>query len=233
MANIRAEVYKAISENDLNQVDFSDPFSPETRKAKRNVMAASFITILIWILGLKITGFLGLQTEGGAVGNEIARGLACVVVVYVVIGFILQCYVDVSAWQYARERQLSRPYLALIELFENQISVTAEQVKNAVNPILNASSNPMEVMLSGFAKSIQGQLGQIAERLQALETETKPLLNSWRNTVVTATERLSSRFRVRLLTLWVLDIGVPIAFGILAILASYDALPALLKEWPE
>ena len=54
MTYVRPDIYKSIKDNDLSEVIFKDPFSEETRKAKRNLMVASFISVLISILELMI-----------------------------------------------------------------------------------------------------------------------------------------------------------------------------------
>lgn len=83
MAQIRSDVHKVVSENDFNAVVFQDPFQDEARKAKRNVVAASFGALLISTLDLQINGFLGLQTATGTIlAASITKGLACIIVIY-------------------------------------------------------------------------------------------------------------------------------------------------------
>src|ERR1700724_3200932 len=61
MSFVRQDVYKAIQENDLDQVVFQDPFTDVTRKSKRNLLVASLVCLLISVLKLQVTGFLGLS----------------------------------------------------------------------------------------------------------------------------------------------------------------------------
>lgn len=229
MTYVRPDVYKAVEDNDLNEVIFKDPFSEETRKAKRNLMVASFISVLISILTLKITGFLGLQAESGTLGNEVARGLAFIVVAYLLVSFVFHVFIDYSAWQFNRERQLTQPYLELLEMFENHVYITAEQVKAAVSPLFNANENPMQVMLAGYAKNMQDQLNEIINRLFLIETETRPLRESWKKTI-SAMDRLNFRLKARFASLWLLDILVPVAFAVFAAVKSYGGLPILLNK---
>src|SRR5205814_3572347 len=131
MTNVRAETYKAIRDNDLASVVFVDPFSAVTRLAKRNVLVASFVALLIAVLHLEITGFLGLQASNSTLGNSLAQGLACLVVAYFLVSLIFHLFVDYTAWQFQRERLITRPYLDWVELLETQVNVTGEQIKNA------------------------------------------------------------------------------------------------------
>ena len=49
----------------VDAVAFSDPYSDVTRKAKRNLLVASFICVLIATLKVQIIGFLGITTIPG------------------------------------------------------------------------------------------------------------------------------------------------------------------------
>ena len=65
----------------------------------------------------------------------LAQGLACLVVLYFLVAFIFHLFVDYTAWNFKRERQLTQPYLELICLFERQVSVTGEQIHNACDSL--------------------------------------------------------------------------------------------------
>ncbi|WP_219577904.1 hypothetical protein, partial [Vibrio parahaemolyticus] len=57
----RPKLYKKLEENEIEKVLFTDPLSETTRKSRRNLMIASVMCLLISILNLKVTGFLGLK----------------------------------------------------------------------------------------------------------------------------------------------------------------------------
>tara|TARA_R110002095_G_scaffold186808_1_gene164105 strand:- start:1687 stop:2400 length:714 start_codon:yes stop_codon:yes gene_type:complete len=224
MAHIRQEVYKEIKENSLDEIIFVDPFTETTRKAKRNLMVASFITVLVALLELKISGFLGITAESTSLGKEITQGLACIVVMYLFSAFAFGAYIDYSAWQYKRERLLTKPYLKLIELLEQQISVTAEQITNAAEPLRNHiewSEPEMQYEIDTRQRVVQtlNQITQIENRLSEITSETRPLIECWRKTI-TAASRLHWRLRARFLGLWSLDIVLPTTLSIVAILET-------------
>jgi len=232
MAHVRPEVYKAVQENDLNQIVFVDPFTDTTRKVKRNLIASSFVALLIAVLKLEITGFLGLQASQLNLGNQLAQGLACAVVVYFLLVFIFSAYIDYSAWQFRRERQLTKPYLDLISMLENHIQVTATQVNNAVEPLQRITlerETQAQIVLDRNVGNALGQLKSIDERIKAVAEETRPLLISWKDTI-TKMDRLNWRLRARFLGLWGLDILFPLALCGVAIIETYQGLRLVLER---
>ena len=76
MAQVRPETYKAIEENDIEKVLFSDPFSDVARKSKRNLIVAGFTGLLVSLLNLEINGFLGLKAQNISLVNDLVKGLA-------------------------------------------------------------------------------------------------------------------------------------------------------------
>lgn len=226
MAHLRPDIYKAVKENDLDLVLFADPFTETSRKAKRNLLIASFTALLISVLKLEITGFLGLQASGLQLGNELAQGLACAVVIYFFMTFIFSAYIDYAAWQFQREKQSTKPYIDLIQMLENHIHVTAEQIKNAVDPLRSINLEPeiqTQIDVSQKVRSALDKLSSIDNRLNDIANETQPLLKSWKATMEKM-ERLNWRLRARFVGLWSLDIMFPVALSILAVVKTYQGL---------
>ena len=233
MPHVRQDVYKAIAENELGEVVFQDPFGDESRKAKRNLVGASFGALLIAALELQVNGFLGLQTVTGAtLGGTITKGLACILVLYFLAGFLLSAYVDYAAWKFKRERLLVKPYLELVTMLESHVQVTGEQVNNATRRLDGIEVDSEMRSQVAFQETIQntrGQLKSIQENIEAIHEEFKPLVSHWAGTVAKF-EKLSWRLRARFLSLWVLDIAVPIALSTLAIWKTYTGIPAIFLK---
>ncbi|MDL5367297.1 hypothetical protein QSH18_16940 [Xanthomonas sp. NCPPB 2654] len=233
MSFIRADVYKAITDNNLNDVVFQDPFSDEARKAKRNLVAASFGALLIAALDLQVNGFLGLQTvTGSTLGVVITKGLACVVVLYFLAGFVLYASVDYAAWKFKRERFLVAPYLELVKMLEAHVNSTGEQVTNATSrlgSIVIESDMQSQVAFQEAIKNTKGQLASIQEHTSQLHEEMRPLIGHWRLTVAKAS-RLSWRLRARFLSLWLLDMLFPLALSALAMWKSHEGLPLIFER---
>lgn len=233
MAYIGVEISKAIEDNDLNKVIFKDPFSDTTRKTKRNLLIASFVCLLIAILHLEITGFLGLKAATGNLGNELAKGLACIVVIYSLVSFLFYSYIDYSAWQFEKERQLTKPYLDLISLLNNHINTTAGQVSDAADSFENMDINlerktKADNQLAREIKTASDKLTQIDKRLKQIQEEALPLIDSWKTTIQKM-DKLNWRLKARFTSFWLLDIALPLAMGIWAISQSYDGLANIVK----
>lgn len=226
MAHVRPEVYKAIQENDLASVFFVDPLLPVTRQTKRNLLIASFVALLIAILELEISGFLGLQTSNANLGNILAQGLACLIVLYFLISFVFHIFVDYSAWQFEREKQMTQPYLDLISLFEQQVSTTGEQIENAcafLDGVVIEGDMPSQVEAEKKINSALGQLNSIKMHIDSIVQETSPLIVSWAGSIGRM-NRLNARLRMRIISLWCLDILLPCILGLLAVWSTHDGI---------
>ena len=230
MAQVRSDTYKAINENDMDQVLFTDPFSDVARKSKRNLLAAGFICLLISVLNLEISGFLGLKATNMNLGNDIAQGLAFLITFYFFLSFIFHAYIDYSAWNFSREKQQTKPYYDLVRLIEGQVSVTGEQIKNAthkLDSLCHEENMQAQTDVSNEVKSARQQLDSINTSLSSLIEEVTPLINSWCSTIVKM-NNLSLRLKARFLSLWVLDIAFPIFIAVMALYKSYSGIPALI-----
>jgi len=157
-------------------------------------------------------------------GNDIAQGLACLLTLYFLVSFTVQAFVDYNAWQFQRERQMTKPYLDLVNLVVSRASVTGEQIKNACDGLVELKAT------SGFEKKLDSALGQlksIEKSLGEFLENTQPLLTHWAGTI-RSMDRLNARLRVRFISLWTLDIVLPVALGALAIYATRSGIGSLM-----
>lgn len=233
MAWIRPEVHKAVTDNDLNSVIFQDPLSETTRRTKRNLLLASFVAILIAVLGLEISGALGFRTKS-PFGNDLAQGFACLVVAYTLVSFIYQAFIDYSAWKFQRERQETEPYLELIRMIEGRISVTGEQIHNATSRLSGVTANldQNQQWRNELSKDVTSALGQsraIERDLSEFISEVRPLLGRWKLTMKKM-DHLKARLRVRFVSLWVWEIILPLSLGSLAIAKTMDGVAPVLQK---
>ena len=235
MAQVRSEIYKAISENNMDNVVFSDPFSDVARKSKRTLLAAGFIGLLISVLNLEISGFLGLKATNMNLGNELAQGLAFLILLYFISSFIFHAYIDYSAWNFESEKQLTKPYfdlVDLVDLVDTQINVTGEQIKNAtfkLDSLSNEESIQAQVEVIKEINSARQQLESINTQLSAVILEINPLVSSWRDTIQKM-NKLSYRLLARFFSLWFLDIIFPLIVAIAALFKCYSGVPALVLK---
>jgi hypothetical protein len=232
MKHIRPEVYQAIRDNDLKSVVFADPLSAVARQAKRNLLIASFVALLIAVLQLRVTGFLGLQASEETLGNLLAQGLACLVVAYFAASFVFHVFVDYSAWNFERERALTQPYLDLIRLVEQQVSVTSEHLDDAcssVRGVVIEGDMPSQVEAKKNIANALHKLSSIDQRLAALDDEIRPLTDSWADTIQSMSH-LDARFRMRVLSLWCLDIIFPLVMALLALWSTMDGVVEVIEK---
>lgn len=232
MAYIRSDTYKAINENNMDQVLFTDPFGDVARKSKRNLLVAGFICLLISVLNLEVSGFLGLKATNMNLGNDIAQGLAFLITLYLFVSFIFHAYIDYAAWNFQREKQQTKPFYNLVSLIENQVSITGEQIKKAVHKLDSLSHEENIQAKADVFREINAarqQLESINTSFSSLIEETNPLINSWRHTIE-AMEKLSWRLKARFISLWILDIIFPLFIGFVALYKSYESLPILVVK---
>lgn len=233
MNYVRPDVYKAITDNDIGEIVFQDPLTDDTRKAKRNLVAGSFAALLISALNLQVSGFLGLQTAvHTTLESSITKGLACLIVGYFLAAFALAAYVDYSAWKFMRERILTKPYLDLVSMLEAHFHITCEQVKSAMHGLdgtVIETDMQSQVHFSSQISSATGQLKAIQEGMNSLHAEIAPLLAKWA-TVISQSDRLSWRLRARFISLWLLDLLLPLLLGGLAIWKTYGGLSSVLVK---
>lgn len=234
MKMVPQKVYAAIKENDLDSVLFSDPFSDNTRKTKRNLLLAAFICILISALELKITGFLGLQTKNQALGSELAQGLVSLVVIYFLFNFILQAFIDFQAWQFQKEKLLTKPYIDLISLLENNYRTINQQISSAMHNF--SIPEPFDLHrsheLQEFSKmlgSTSGQINSIKGNLASVLQEMQPLIDAWSETIMKM-DRLNARLRARFLSFWSMDIGFPIVMALFAINMGFGGIGPIFTK---
>ena len=233
MQKLPAHIYKEISDNDMDQVVFTDPFCDVTRKYKRNLLTVSVIALLISILNLKISGFLGLTDNNGDIGNDIAQGIAFVFIFfYFLPSFCFHIYVDYIAWKFKQERQETKPYFNLIHLLESQLRATEEQIKNAVvrlDSIDVGDRMHIQIDASNNIQSAKQQLDSIGKNISNLSKCTTPLIESWGKTI-TKMESLPLRLQVRFANIWLLDIFFPLVISIVALYQSSSGFIPLLNS---
>lgn len=219
---VPASVYEELEANSFKDVVFSDPLSDETRKVRRNLLLAAFVTLVLAALNLQVTGVMGLTTAVGGLKNDVLQGLCFGVVVYQLAAFVLHAYVDINGWKFELERAKVQPYLELVQLLRNEQSAAREQVSNAMYRLQNPNFDRemrAEVELTKDVRTARQQLEQIAEHQRMLLDEVKPLLVGWQESVRRASV-LRPRLFARFFQLVVLDVLAPLLLSALAVVRT-------------
>lgn len=220
----------SISKNDLDSVVFEDPFSEDTRKAKRNLMAAAFVALLISIYQLEVSGIAGLSISAREkLGPQVTQGIACLTTAYFLVSFCFSAFVDYVAWKFTRERLLVKPYTDLLHLIESNSRVLPEQIGSARESLARLEREPRggsEQTSQWVLRAVSDakmQLNAIVEHQSKLRAELTPLLNSWEE-AVRRSGQLSWRIWARFMSLWLLDLGLPVALGFFALSHTYKGV---------
>lgn len=222
----RQSLYAKLEENSIEKILFSDPLSDTTRKSRRNLLVASVSCLLITILNLKITGFLGLKAETGEIESMLVQGIGSLIVCYYLIVFILYTIVDVSAWNFAKEKSLILGHQQLIELIDNQLSGMLMHIIGFNRKLDSLSTdNEMQDQIhnSETFSALLNYVNATRNDIQRLNDDIRPFITEW-NSRVKKTKWINIRFLIRLATLYIFDIMLPIGLSILAIFKSHSGI---------
>ncbi|EKO3466504.1 hypothetical protein KW530_11330 [Vibrio fluvialis] len=182
----RSKLYSKLEENGLEKVLFSDPLSDTTRKSRRNLMIASVICLLITILNLKVTGFLGLKADTDAIESELVKGIGSIIVLYYFVVFTLYAIIDLLAWNFSREKALVTGHQELVEAIERHFSVTIEHIDSSVQKLSNLSPDSKmqdqiynSEAIGSATRAIQGT----KEGIEKFQEEAAPFIQQWHKRV--------------------------------------------------
>lgn len=231
------QIGRAIRRNDIDLLiarDMKEPFRDETRKAKRNVMAAAFAAIVIAALDVKVNSFVGLSATTGEIAADITRGLACLAVIYFLVGYIMDAVLDYIAWRIEISRLRIMPYLALVSEVERTFRASAQQLKNVAWTFdhlskLNEASRSNSISAKNNSDAL-GQLPAIEKHQREMLEEARPLLEEWRSTLRNLAFQVNGRRVVRALRMWGWDVAVPAAVAGVAIARTGDGLLAVIPK---
>ncbi|MGI2883481.1 hypothetical protein ACRTDO_22220 [Vibrio furnissii] len=222
----RPKLYKKLEENEIEKVLFSDPLSETTRKSRRNLMIASVMCLLISILNLKVTGFLGLKAETDAIESELVKGIGAIIVIYYFVVFILYATIDLLAWKFDREKTLISGHQELVEAIERHFSVTIEHIDYSVRDLSNLSpdSKMQDQIYNSEAIGRATQLIQgTKDGIDSFRKDAEPFINQWLERV-NKTSILNTRFVIRLVSLYGFDLIFPSLMAFLAVYKSYTGI---------
>ncbi|EGQ7741089.1 hypothetical protein [Vibrio parahaemolyticus] len=222
----RPKLYKKLEENEIEKVLFTDPLSETTRKSRRNLMIASVMCLLISILNLKVTGFLGLKAETDAIESELVKGIGAIIVIYYFVVFILYATIDLLAWKFDREKTLISGHQELVEAIERHFSVTIEHIDYSVRDLSNLSpdSKMQDQIYNSEAIGRATQLIQgTKDGIDSFRKDAEPFINQWLERV-NKTSILNTRFFIRLVSLYGFDLIFPSLMAFLAVYKSYTGI---------
>ncbi|PPT70099.1 hypothetical protein XarbCFBP8142_00240 [Xanthomonas arboricola] len=237
MTQIAASISRAIEKNSIDLIvsrDVKDVFREETKKGKSNLVTTSFIAILIATLELKISSFAGIASASGILAADVTRGLACLAVVYFLVAYVLDVYLDAATWSLESKRLRISPYLVLVRHTEQMYRNCSEQLKNVewtINHLisLEPSLRDNSISFKNF-QDATGQLPAIAKYQDELLTEIRPLLQKWSETLRAFAKQRNQRRAAQAFRVWFWDVTTPALLAALAIWKTCDGLPLIVSR---
>ena len=112
----RNKIYDDLQSENLERLEFKDPFEESTRKAKRNLLVGCLVTVLISTFGLQFKSAFGLEADAGGIKSSVVSGIAFFCVLYLWLQFAVQAYVDYKAWIIRKETIAISPYLRMLQI---------------------------------------------------------------------------------------------------------------------
>jgi len=234
---LAASIGRAVERNDIDLViarDMKEPFRDETRKAKRNLIAAGFAAIVIAALDVKVNSFIGLSAGGGVLAADITRGLACLAVIYFLAGYVIDAILDYSAWSIEIKRLRVTPYLALVNAVERTFRASAQQLEYVAWTFdhlskLSESVRTGSISTKNFTDAL-GKLPVMEQNQREVMEEIRPLLAKWKATLRSLSFQVGGRRAARAVRMWGWDFAVPLAVAGVAVSRTYDGLWAVIPK---
>lgn len=229
MPHIQADaIRRSLDRNAIElaiQSDLSDPFRDETRKAKRNLIASSFVAILLASLELQINSLGGVSAASGQLRAEIARGLACFVVLYFFVGYAVDALLDYAGWRIESKKLRIQPYLVLVRTIERSYRAAVDTLTTANDRVaVVASRASTAVGIDDAVNAVKITAAQATERFRELQ----PLLAAWQTSLRSLRFEFTVRRCARITRLWLWEIGIPLGLSALAVAKTYDGVRPVL-----
>lgn len=117
-------------------------------------------------------------------------------------------------------------------MVEGHFNILSEQIHNAISRLEHLSferAMQEEVENQKLIRESLGQLGSISKSAQSLNSEFAPLLEHWTQTIEKS-NRLTWRLRARFISLWTLDIILPLALATTAIWRTFDGVSSIVAK---
>lgn len=185
---------------ELEKISFSDPFQQSLRRTRRALMLVSFFGILIGTFHIEITSFLGFRILQGSINNVYLRGIVNIIVIYYLISFGLSLIIDLYAWDFKKERLRVKHYVDIQDQLGGMIQDLFDE--NETEELLPEKKEKIiDKILPSFLKN----------------KHFKGTLSG-----------LTIRFVARVISIFFVDILIPIAIGCIAIYKTrYGVLPLI------
>jgi hypothetical protein len=213
----------------LEEVAFSDPLSEEAKKTRRNLLSISLLTIVVALYRPEIKTIFSVGFPDQAVTSQNMQGIACLMIAYFLIKYVIEIYVDYQGWRHQLHVVETSRFISLIKHFED-IQVTVNQRLTRLDSALRVQQSHPSDQFSEALYSVDG----IAKQLERMNGEVRPLLTTWNETIIAMGSATLRKDRARKSAFWLLEVLIPIGLGALVLIrAHHNIWPVLsdVREW--
>ena len=187
---------------ELDRISFADPFQENLRKTRRSLILVSFIGIFIGVFPVEITSFLGFKILAGSIKEIYLRGFVNTIVIYYLISFGLSLIIDLYAWDFKKERLRVKHYIDI-----------QDQLGGIIHELL--AENEME-------DSPPRETDTLLDKVLPSFLRKKRFKGTLSG--------LNIRFIARMLSIFLMDILLPITLGCIAIYKTRHGLIPILHR---
>lgn len=206
-----------ILKSKLEEVAFTDPLSEEAKKTRRNLLSISFLTIVVALYRPEIKTIFNLGFPDHAVTSQNMQGIACLMITYFLIKYVIEIYVDYQGWRHQLRVVETGRFISLIKHFED-IQITVNQRLTRLDSALRIQQSHPSDQFSEALSSVDG----IAKQLEKTNAEVRPLINAWTETIATMASATLRKDRARKSAFWLLEVLIPIGLGSLVLVKSHQ-----------
>ncbi|EGR1569776.1 hypothetical protein [Vibrio parahaemolyticus] len=227
----REKLVLSLHDNKLSDVAFSDPYSENTRKIRRNLLFASVGCLAASTLELKVSSIVGLSTGKSQIPLDSLLGLFSIGIAYYIVAFTAFMLIDLYSWRVETEIVRLQPYnkfldqvekrLGKLQAFSQFYDFTINKRKDDFYSKYNEDEESRFLEAQFFLEKNLDKLNAVNNEMVS---NIYPFLQDIKrvSSIISLTNR---RFVLRLLALAVIDILLPLSLGIVAFIHSMPYLP--------
>ncbi len=233
----REKLILELQTNKLSDTAFSDPYTENTRKIRRNLLLASVSCLVASTLELKISSIVGVSTGNDNIPIDSLLGLFSVGIAYYLLAFISFILIDLYAWKIETEIVRLQPYNKFLDQIEKRLghlqSTTdfyQKIIRKPINSFYREDNIEEKKQFTEMHNYLTNNLSDLTKINQEMITNIYPFLEDTRR-ISKIIGFANLRFVFRILALLIIDILLPVALGIVAFLHSVPHLPDFINTF--
>lgn len=230
----REKLVLSLHNNKLSDIAFSDPYSENTRKIRRNLLFASIGCLVASTLELKVSSVVGLSTGKAQIPLDSLLGLFSVGIAYYIVAFTTFMLIDLYSWRVETEVIRLQPYNKFLDQVEKRLGKLQAFSQFYGSMIHTRKGDFYDSYNKGEEhefKEAQLLLEKNLSKLNAVNNEMVSNIYPFLQDIKRISKVISlsnRRFALRLIALAIIDILLPLSLGIVAFIHSMPYLPTFI-----